>query len=621
MSAGERGSEGRREAPPRPTTPRYTFKTVIVSLVILVLVAVAVFAEVNRPTATQSDYTGLMLDASQASLDQVKVAASKDVLVAWDSSSPDSAQARANWEQTLQDMRVGFDEADVDGGTVTPGDHQTVILLVPDFGRAAPSLEALKPWVGQGGQLLVGTGLVNVSSLAGLEDLLGIVSQDSYELFSPQSFQCQGDFMVGGGNAYRLGTDRVDSLRVRLSTGQARATTTGGDPLVWTNSYGVGQVCVVDVNFGSKAGRGVYAQAYSLLGASCVYPVVDASTYFLDDCPSPQPLGSSEYVERDYQMSIGQFYSSVWWPAMNRLAREHDIRYTGALIETYDDRTDGQFDRPSSAATSQHYGSLLFGQGGELALHGYNHQPLVDDQGYYQAYDSYKAWKDEKAMADSVYELQSYATAYFPQAKAEVYVPPSNVLSPEGRTLLAQNPSIRAVCSVYLPGTDAYGQEFTVAPDGMVEAPRIVSGEFTDDDQLFLAFSELNLHYVNARFMHPDDALDPDRGADQGWAAMEKALGDYMTWVDESAPSIRHLTASGMAGAVQRFAMVTPRVTDTGEAVEIDLDGFVDDARLMVRLNEGQAGQVDGGSLTRLGDGLYLLDADASHVTIHREAS
>lgn len=41
----------------------------------------------------------------------------------------------------------------------------------------------------------------------------------------------------------------------------------------------------------------------------------------------------------------------------------------------------------------------------------------------------------------------------------------------------------------------------------------------------------------------------------------------------------------------------------------------------MVRLNEGTVGHVSGGSVTKLGDGLYLVDADEAHVTIYREAS
>ena len=48
----------------------------------------------------------------------------------------------------------------------------------------------------------------------------------------------------------------------------------------------------------------------------------------------------------------------------------------------------------------------------------------------------------------------------------------------------------------------------------------------------------------------------------------------------------------------------------------LTLDGFVDEVWLMVRLNGRQPGQVQGGELTELLDGLYLLRADESRVVI-----
>ncbi|MEI2660149.1 MAG: DUF2194 domain-containing protein [Bifidobacterium adolescentis] len=38
------------------------------------------------------------------------------------------------------------------------------------------------------------------------------------------------------------------------------------------------------------------------------------------------------------------------------------------------------------------------------------------------------------------------------------------------------------------------------------------------------AESELNMHFVSTHFMHPDDMLDPDRGAKEGWAVYRKGL-------------------------------------------------------------------------------------------------
>ena len=49
------------------------------------------------------------------------------------------------------------------------------------------------------------------------------------------------------------------------------------------------------------------------------------------------------------------------------------------------------------------------------------------------------------------------------------------------------------------------------------------------------SFPELNMHFVNSHFMHPDDLLDEDRGAALGWEKLKKRLDQYMTWLNESA--------------------------------------------------------------------------------------
>ena len=50
-------------------------------------------------------------------------------------------------------------------------------------------------------------------------------------------------------------------------------------------------------------------------------------------------------------------------------------------------------------------------------------------------------------------------------------------------------------------------QEFEVAKDGIVEQPRIISGAIIDDYMKMAALSELNMHFVNSHFIHPDDLL------------------------------------------------------------------------------------------------------------------
>ena len=111
-------------------------------------------------------------------------------------------------------------------------------------------------------------------------------------------------------------------------------------------------------------------------------------------------------------------------------------------------------------------------------------------------------------------ELMDFGKEMFPETTMSVYVPPSNVLSEAGRKLLGSlYPKIRTIASNYFSGDYAYVQEFEVVEDGIVEQPRIISGAIIDDYMQMAALSELNMHFVNTHFMHPDDLLDEDRGA------------------------------------------------------------------------------------------------------------
>ena len=70
--------------------------------------------------------------------------------------------------------------------------------------------------------------------------------------------------------------------------------------------------------------------------------MINGSVFYLDDFPSPVPGGDGTYVRRDYNTNIADFYSNIWWPDMMSLAAEHGVRYTGVMIENYEDETDGE---------------------------------------------------------------------------------------------------------------------------------------------------------------------------------------------------------------------------------------------------------------------------------------
>ena len=223
----------------------------------------------------------------------------------------------------------------------------------------------------------------------------------------------------------------------------------------------------------------------------------------------------------------------------------------------------------------------------------------------------------------SLRELIAFQKSVLPAATASVYVPPSNILSKEGRQTIGRDvPEIRTIASTYLPSDSKlpYVQEFGVADDGIVEAPRIVSGGMVGDYMRLAAESELNMHFVSTHFMHPDDMLDPDRGAKEGWAVYRKGLENYLDWLEASAPSIRMQTGTECASAVQRFSGLTVKMRESANEWEFDLGNFKDQAWLLLRANHGTPGRIQGGSMIRMTGNLYLIKATDSTVHVERKA-
>lgn len=304
---------------------------------------------------------------------------------------------------------------------------------------------------------------------------------------------------------------------------------------------------------------------------------------------------------------------------MLQLAEKYNVKYTGVMIENYEDDTSENIKHNVDTADFQYFGNMLLHHGGELGYHGYNHQPLSLGNTDYGDILPYNTWETYKAMKGSVSELVDFGKEQFPIAEMAVYVPPSNVLSKEGRKMLGEEfPEIKTVASTYFDGECGYEQEFEVAEDGMVESPRVISGCVLNDYMRMVALSELNMHFINSHFLHPDDLLDVDRGAKIGWEKLKGNLDNYMEWLYQSAPSIRNLTGSEGAGAIQRYSTVTLEKEVKKDVIELKFNHFYDEAYFMIRMNEGTPGKVEGGSLDHVTGNLYLLHATEANVTIER---
>jgi hypothetical protein len=573
-------------------------------------------------------YQGTASDMALLTDDKItndkKTGSTSKCLVIWEEGDATSEKALKIYDQILTDMRVSHDEMNIGENTQdidkVISKYNSVVLAMSNLEILGKDITKVTGWVGDGGRLLFGIPPFRSSNFEFISDKLGIVSS-SNNYAKVDDFVSEEGYMLGAQRTYPIIDGYESSLSVVLDSDATVYAHTADDtvPLVWARDYQKGRFVVCNFGYTEKAYRGIFSSAYTLLDDVFIYPVINASTFYLDDFPSPVPAGNGEYVKRDYNMGIADFYSRVWWPDMLSLGRDHNIEYTGLIIETYQDTTKGELKANESTANYYYYGNMLLNQGGELGYHGYNHQPLCLDNFVYNQELGYKTWDDYKTMNSSIKELIRFSTSMFPTQDMTVYVPPSDVLSPEGRQMLGVDfPQIKCIASIYLEGPDEYVQEFTVAEDGIVETPRIVSGGILDDYMRITAFAEMNLHFVSSHFMHPDDLLDEDRGADLGWEVLKANLDDYMGWVDESAVDIRHLTGSEMAGAVQRYVNLIPAYEVETDSISLTDKGLIDSAYYLIRANKGGLDNAYGGELIKLNDSLYLLKAQSSKVTIIR---
>ena len=575
--------------------------------------------------ATRFDITYLDRDKAIPAADAIAGEKATNLLVI-DSSQEGVSDAESMLDRVLLDMKVPTVTVDLAQGDEIPTlkQYQTMVIAMPNLDPLDEHVLQIMQWVKKGGGVMFAMTPEKTGYLDVIGPQIGIESS-AYKYVVTEGITPSKDFMLGGGQTYMFSDPFKSSLSVVLNDrAQVEAVSSNGrTPLVWRSSVESGTAVMCNIGIYVKMVRGFYASAFSLLSSAMAYPVINSAAFYLDDFPSPVPSGNGKYIKRDYNMSISEFYSQVWWPDLVRLAERYGIRFTGVMIENYGDDTKNDPVRQTDNTQFEYYGGLLLRQNGEIGYHGYNHQPLVLPNTDYGNEYTYVQWPNRKAIVDSLNELIAFQKTVLPAATSSVYVPPSNILSSEGRKIIGEDvPQIRAIASKAFPPDSSleYVQEFGVAADGVVEAPRIVSGSMVNNSYMRLAaVSELNMHYVSTHFMHPDDLLDEDRGAKEGWETYRKGLEDYLDWLEQSAPSIRMQTGTECAAAVQRFSGLTVSMATSDDSWDLRLGNLIDQGWLMFRANSGTPGRVRGGSLTKLTGNLYLLKATSATVHIERK--
>lgn len=495
-----------------------------------------------------------------------------------------------------------------------------VIVTTGNIGAVA-ALPQIDQYVADGGTALFLDGLSDTGMPAGFAERIGV--RRFGESYTREGIHMTSDLIFGvqsigvSGRSYQTTTAAV-SLD---SAVQIHAAADDGTPLVWEMPSGAGKYVVYNgQRMADKPNVGLLAGILSLTSDTYVYPTVGAKVFIIDDFPAPVPEGIFPRLYDEVHLTTADFYRNVWWPQMLANAKRYGFKYTGVVIETYGNQVKGPFAPMSDRYTRSYliaYGRELLKSGGELGIHGYNHQPLAP-AGYNQEHLDYTPWASPEDMKESLRELRRYIASAYPDYAIRTYVPPSNILSPEGKAALKEVfPDLNNISSLYtgLPEDRAYYQDFQRNPDGTFELPRVSSGYVVHEDMLWDVVNVINAIGIVSHFVHPDEIFY-EESANTTWQEMNKGMDAFMKFTKEKYGWLKGVTSSEEAAMLGAYFDLDCRIERDGDEMRIISWNYRTPPRYILRTHK-KPEAVAGCTVENIGQAAYIVEVKEPTAEIH----
>lgn len=470
-------------------------------------------------------------------------------------------------------------------------------------------------FVYQGGRLAILTRPVTDKTFEKYSNYLGIKNFNN-NLYTTSGIKVMSDILLGCGD-FETDSEIIENSSLKAdiySRCKVHLKSYDNNPLLWESEYGEGKIVFFNGTvLNAKLNRGLIVAILSICKNDFIYPVANIKMLHIDDFPSPVPAGTDAKIYEEYSRNIAQFYQEVWWSDMIKYSKKYDLKYTGYIIETYNDKTVRPFDKGTSTAMRNLmlYGRELLNLGGEIGLHGYNHQSLAPE-GFIKQRLGYNSWSSSEDMTASVQELIRFIHSVFGLYELRAYVPPSNILSPEGREAVkSANPNLKVISSVYLPNTegDLYAQEFEIADDGIIEFPRLTAGYEKADISLWSIYNGINAYGIFAHFIHPDDVLDSERNNNKSWPELSEEFEEILAEISSKYDWLRSFTISPASMELVKYLECQPYVEyrDSENLINIYTDNFREDIYCIMRTDRSILKSA-GCGYSKIADDAYLIE-------------
>ncbi|GAB2721016.1 DUF2194 domain-containing protein [Paenibacillus thermoaerophilus] len=556
---------------------------------------------------------------AQVSGETVKPLTSGNYCIAYKSTDDQSMKLRDNTIRTLAYMKRQAVSFDLAAQKLDYGGCSVVLIATGDL-DALRNGSRLEDYVYGGGAVFFMQMPENGDYFKQLYRKLGILSFDDGQLTS--GIHLTSNVLIGE-KGLKTGEDfliHVSSPVEIDKESELLAQSIEGIPLIWKRRYGEGVFAVYNGNvLHQKGNRGLITGVISLLKNDFLYPIFNSKVFYIDDFPAPIRKGLDASLYKQYGLDIPGFFQNIWWPDMLKAASRHHIKYTAAVIQSYQDNVVPPFHDPEDEERHQliAYGREVIKSGGEVAIHGFNHQSLqmdADNAGYF----GYKVWPGTREMELSIREVLSYVETAFPNYKAMSYVPPSNVLSKEGREALkAAWPNLAVIASLY--DTDysgrAYVQEYGLAEDGIIEMPRITSGYFESPYTRWLEANAITSLGFFSHFLHPDDLLDETRSRNQTWAQLYEDFSAMLERLDHTYPWLRSMTSTEAGFDMVASLYSDVSIEQTADEIAGTAERYVSPLYFILR-SERKIAKQSGCTVNKIDEDTYLVTVHGPRFSI-----
>jgi len=537
----------------------------------------------------------------------------------FDSMDELSIEVKKNTEQVLSYMKMSYQNIDIYDEEI-PYQQCDAILLTVDLEIFHDEYEEIQSYVYNGGKYFIMSIREIGEVFNQIYRKIGITNFNTME--SSTGIELTSNLLIGM-KGTKFGDDFLYNYSVQAELDdhvEVLSKSTKGIPLMWKTNYGSG-IFVVNNNIelNLKSQRGIIAGGISKLFPDFIYPIFNVKLFYIDDFPAPIPQGTKPVIYSDYNLDTPTFFRDIWWPDMIKLTRNYDVKYTAVAIQSYNDQVEGPFREPIDEERHNliSYGREVVKSGGEIGIHGYNHQSLQFNK---EAADElgYKIWKSTEDMEESIKEILNYLASTFPNYNVMSYVPPSNVLGPEGRIALKRAwPDLAVIASLY--DSDAtnqeYIQEYEVASDGVIEMPRVTSGYFDVDYNIWLEANTISSLGVYSHFIHPDDLLDDHRGRGLGWVTLYQDFSNLLKRVQETYPWLRSITSTEAGLDVANLLNTEMNIQLSEDSVHVNSTNEGKPLYFILRTDKKIA-QLVNCIVEKADEGIYLVTAYEPDFTI-----